>query len=660
MKILISVFLILLSLSAKAQKENEEVFDTAKRIDPHYTTYDLLNRNFTFKNIRDSSMLFLQQYDKAKRDNIAIQSLGDVSSPFLPLLFQPFTEQGFITGINPFGDLYFRKKGAHFYNARLPFTEFYYTQGKAGNRGMIYFDALHTQNFGKQFNITAKYHSTSNDGFYKHQTINAFKNIQVNCYFQSKNKRYLATAIVTWNKAKFQENGGIEQSASNDSLFRSLPPSVRVVPVELDNANNINRFREHHISQTYWLRVKYLDDTAKTMVPQIGISHNFTALKQCNYYTDISSDYGFYDSIYYHNPDYSADSIGFIQYSNQVQIFSPLKEKGSSFKTGIQYDKFSYYQQTDPLNYIRFINHNISINGQLNFNFLKTFNSEIYGQFFLEGYNQADYLLKWKNEAMILKASRISVNANVMASSRKPFFQQQRMFSNHFQWNNNFLPTNQKTISFGIDKGMKKPSTYNAFSYTLPAKSLALKVNYSLIDNVVYYDRDAKPKQGVKGQNSLQFYGMAHINLRKFQFHQEVGYQVFSKQLSSILQLPTWMSKSSLYFQKYAFKKATFIQVGVDMNFTSDYKAKFYNPGTLNFQVSDKHVGAYPFFDFFINAEIKTARIFFKIEHINQLRESFRGGENYPYKYPNYLFTSPYQPSAPMRLRLGFAWKFYY
>src|SRR5687768_9568781 len=126
----VALFCIFSCMMAQAQDIEEEVYDTAKRIDPRYSNHEYLTRNFTFNTIRDSSMVFLQQYDRAKRENIAIQSLGDVSTPHLQLLFQPFTEQGFITGINPFGDLYFRKEHARFYNARLPFTEFYYTQGK--------------------------------------------------------------------------------------------------------------------------------------------------------------------------------------------------------------------------------------------------------------------------------------------------------------------------------------------------------------------------------------------------------------------------------------------------------------------------------------------------------------------------------------------------
>ena len=100
-------------------------------------------------------------------------------------------------------------------------------------------------------------------------------------------------------------------------------------------------------------------------------------------------------------------------------------------------------------------------------------------------------------------------------------------------------------------------------------------------------------------------------------------------------------------------KKATFIQTGIDVVFTSSYKAGLYNPALQSFVSSTREVGGYPVFDVFINAEVKTARIFFKMEHFNQdlLSQS---------TFSNYMFASPYQPYAPRRFRLGFTWKFFY
>lgn len=652
MKNLVVLFLLLASAKCMAQQQGEEVYDTARRMDPRAATQESLNRGFRFDIVKDSTMLFFQQYDRIKRENIGIQNLGDVSSPYINQLFRPYLEQGFIPGINPMGNIYFRNSQARFYDSKMPFTEFYYTQGKGGARGMIYFDAFHTQNFGRRFNIAARYHGTSNDGFYKRQSLSV-KNVQVSTYYHSKNRRYLASGVFTWNKTNMMENGGLEQSPETDTLFRNLSPAVRIVNVELNNARNINRLVEYKLSQVYWLKVKRPNDTTGDIGPQIGISHTFESQRQSNYYTDRSQDYGFYDSVYYYNGNYSADSIRFVQKSNIVELFTPLSENGVSFRAGIRYDNMSYYQQADPLNYMRFSSHNISLQGRADFNFLKTFESEAEGRYYLEGVNQADYLLQWKNEAMLLKEQQISVNANISASARQPFFQQERMLSNHYKWNNNFVKTAQKTIEFGIDKGMKRKGKYDAFYYTPPPKALSLRASYTLLDNLVYFGQDGKPAQGPKGQNSLQLFGSVHFNLKYLQIHQELAYQVFSKELASELLLPDLISKTSLYVQTYAFKRATFVQIGLDGWYVNSYKARLYNPATLNFQVSDRYVGGYPFVDAFINAEVKTVRIFFKMEHINQ-------GIGGLYGFPNFIYVSPYQPAPPRRFRLGFVWKFYY
>ena len=141
--------------------------------------------------------------------------------------------------------------------------------------------------------------------------------------------------------------------------------------------------------------------------------------------------------------------------------------------------------------------------------------------------------------------------------------------------------------------------------------------------------------------------------MKKFQLHDELVLQKFSGNQSEFIQLPTFVSKSSLYIQGYAFKKATFMQCGFDVYFTSSYKAGLWDPALQNFKYSNKEVGAYPLMDFFINAEVKTARIFFKIEHFNQ--DLF-----FSQNTVNYMYASPYQPNAPRRYRIGFNWKFYY
>lgn len=649
----ILLFFIACSLHLSAQQG--DVYDTAKRMDPYSTSLYGLHRNQGFDTPTDSSMVFFSQYNPIKRNEMGIQDLGDAFTPYRNQLYSTQVMSGFQTGFNPYGQYYFYNDKARFYDAKLPFTSFYYTQGKAGQpgRSLISFDAMHTQNIGERFNIGVNYHSTTNHGYYLNNT-NAMKNLQVSTFYKAKNNRYLASMLFTWNKTNFKENGGIEMSKQADSLFRNPNSTVRYVSVELNNASNINRYREHQLKQTYWLKMSEGTDLSPG-VPQLGISHQLYWNKQANYYRDQTADFNYplYDSVYFFNSTYTSDSMGFTNVGNCIEVFTPLGKKGLNFLVGIQAEQFVYFQSANKGNYQKLSSNNNSVYGQLGFSFLSLFQSVVNGRFYLSGYNATDHQLSWKNEAILIKTTGIKLNANISSSAIHPAYQQQRMLSNHFVWNNNFNQMLQQSAEFGLSGKMNAKGVYNAFVYTLPKEAWSLKASYALLTNYIYYNSEGAPQQLSTSENILQLRAMKHLNLKKFQWHQEIGYQLFSKALESKILLPAFVSKTSIYFQNYVFKKATFIQAGADIYYSSSYKAGIYNPATRNFQVSDISVGNYPFFDLFINAEIKTARAFFRMEHFNQ--DMFLSSSQ-----PNYFYTSPYQPSALRRFRLGLAWKFYY
>ena len=653
MRNLLILLCFLITVGAKAQTE---VYDTAKRLDPFSTNQHDLHRNFQFKKATDSGMLYFSQYSRVRRTHTAIQDLGDVATPYLNLSYTPATQTGFITGFNPYGDYYFYNKNAKFYQAKLPYTYFYYTQGKAGQsgRGLIGFDAVHTQNIGERFNFSVNYHSTTNEAYFVRNT-NVMKNIQTTAYYRTKNQRYLASTIMTWNKTGFNESGGLLQTKENELYFKNLPSNLRFAYVELVSARNVNRFRDHQFNHTFWIKGKYSDDTLKTFIPQLGIGHSFNWQKQGNYYTDQLADINsnIYDSASNYNQLYTADSMGFTSIGNSFEIFSPIREKGVSFTAGTRIDRLQYYQGSSATNYHLLKNYNHSIYGQVNFNFLKTFQSEVKGQLFLAGYNQTDHFLHWKNKAAIGKNEQYTVLLEAMSMAAQPTYQQSYMFSNHYYWNNQFKQQGHQTLRVGLSKKNKKPGVYNAYYYAMPTESFNVQFTYSLLSNYIYYGYDGKPAQINTAENVAQLSVHKHFNLKKFQVHQELLYQTFSSGLKSKIRLPDLLSKTSLYYQSYAFKKATFLQIGMDVNYTTEYNAKFYNPATRNFQLMDKVIGNYPYVDLFVNAEIKTAKIFFKMEHFNQ----DIGGRSL---FPNYFYASPYQPTALRRFRLGVAWKFYY
>jgi outer membrane cobalamin receptor len=86
----------------------------------------------------------------------------------------------------------------------------------------------------------------------------------------------------------------------------------------------------------------------------------------------------------------------------------------------------------------------------------------------------------------------------------------------------------------------------------------------------------------------------------------------------------------------------------VDVAFNTKYYADEYMPATSQFYIqNEKQIGNYPYIDLFLNAKIKRANIFVKLQHATEGLL----GKTY-YSIPNY----PLQGRA---IKFGVCWKFY-
>jgi hypothetical protein len=82
--------------------------------------------------------------------------------------------------------------------------------------------------------------------------------------------------------------------------------------------------------------------------------------------------------------------------------------------------------------------------------------------------------------------------------------------------------------------------------------------------------------------------------------------------------------------------------------YTSAYYANAYMPATGQFYIqTEKKYGDYPFIDFFINAQIKTVRIFIKVDHLNS---GLMG---------NYYMLTPHYPMSDRAFKFGISWRFF-
>ena len=155
------------------------------------------------------------------------------------------------------------------------------------------------------------------------------------------------------------------------------------------------------------------------------------------------------------------------------------------------------------------------------------------------------------------------------------------------------------------------------------------------------------PTQYAGTINYLSLKMSKEFKFGKFAFDNSVLYQKVDQD-QAVLNVPELVTRNTIYFTDYFFKKALYLQTGVVLNYFTNYYANDYNPVIAEFFVQrDKQIGNYPMLDFFVNAKIQRTRIYFKVEHFNS---SFTG---------NTFYSAPNNPYRDMTIRFGLTWNFF-
>src|SRR5690606_25317610 len=164
----------------------------------------------------------------------------------------------------------------------------------------------------------------------------------------------------------------------------------------------------------------------------------------------------------------------------------------------------------------------------------------------------------------------------------------------------------------------------------------------SNLNDYLYFSNDATtddrlittPKQYDKSISYLGVKLSKEFRVGKFALDNTVLYQQVVQD-DDILNVPQFVTRHTLYFSDYVFKKAMFLQTGFSVNYFTNYFANDYNPLIGEFYVQNqREIGNFPVIDFFINAKVSTARIFLKAEHFNSslTGNTFNSTQNQPNK----------------------------
>lgn len=576
----------------------------------------------------DTSLTIQKDYifNYLRRDNFGLLPFSNDGQTYNTLQFSlneftAFPEFGF--------------KGKHFnylevnqmryYSVPTPLTELYFKTTLEQGQSL---DAFITMNTSPRLNFAIAYKGLRSLGKYINQ-LSSTGNFRFTTSYNTENKRYFLKAHFTGQDMLNQENGGIvniEDFESGDSDFKDR---VRL-DVFFNDAESLMKGNRFFVDHSFRFN-KTESQNNLYFTHQFNFEYKFFNFKQQTVSNRLGESYissGINDRTRYN------------RMYNKVGAIYENKTLGE-FQAFVEDFDYNYYYRSVVVNDSGVIPS--SLNDRIN-----TFG----GQYRYQKNN-------WNGTALFsnsisdqdLSNLDLSLNYNINDENSVSFrYQKINKLPNHnynlyqssyinYNWFNNF--NNEKINNIEV----------NAETQWLNA-SLQL----STFNDMLYYSNDdatgetllVTPKQADKTINYLSLKVSKDLKFfRKFGFDNTILYQKADID-NGVLNVPQIVTRNTLYFNDYVFKKAMFLQTGVTFTYFTKYFANDYNPLLGEFFVQNqKEIGDFPMLDFFVNARVKQTRIYLKAEHFN----SAMTGNNF--------YSAPNTPYKDFLVRFGLVWNFF-
>jgi hypothetical protein len=525
---------------------------------------------------------------------------------------------------------YMEVEDINYYHVPTPVTElFFKTVMEQGQLA----DGFFTANTSERFNFSIANKGLRSLG--KYQNIrSSVGNFRLTLNYNSKNQKYFLRGHWVSQDIANQENGGITNRMQFESGDEEFTDRSRI-DVAFQNAENFLVGKRYYLGQRYYLKKK----KDSTEFSNISLGHEF------NYETKL------YRFIQDSQEDFFGDafqSSNLIDRSQLRALFNQLDLTYDTHITGKLTFKALNYNYDYFFKSILFTDNGVIQNqlkgseiaigaswmkqiGGLSLNFDGITN--VSGD--LGGTNIRAFASYELNNGGLIKGG-------VYSSSRMPDFNMLLYQSNYiaYNWQNTSVFKKQESRGGHLNLHFKK--WFN------------LDVNYSVLDNYTYFatspeteNAQARPFQSSGTINYLKIKLSNEIKLGKFALANTVMYQNVNQE-AEIFNVPQLVTRNTLYFSDHIFKKAMYLQMGINFKYFTSYYMDAYNPLLAEFYVQNtEKFGGFPLLDFFINAKVKQTRIYLKAEHFNS---SFSEAN---------FYTAPDYPYRDFIVRFGLVWNFF-
>ncbi|MDG2195225.1 MAG: putative porin [Polaribacter sp.] len=596
-----------------------------------YTDYKIISFKKDTTYI-DTTLTILKEYNYnfLRKDNFELLAFHNQGQTFNQLGYQ-FNNPTWLPNIGMQAKhfYYLETKDINYYEVPTPTTEILYRTGI--EQGQV-LETLFTLNFSKRFNAGIAYKGLRSLGNYRN-SLTSHGNFRTVFSYNTKNKRYFLKGHLSSQDLFNTESGGLTSASlanfiADDSNFTDrgrLDVNLEGTDTKLEG----KRF--------------YFEHNYKLFSSKDSIQKQFTNLKIGHVFTNELKLYEFNQTTI--NTDFFGSTSASADVSEKVENRFIHNQLFLEFNS--RYVLGTFRVQSNITNY------SYGYNAVLNTNTTVITDPKLKGSAVSFG---ADWKATIKNfqltteahispgtgrlsgstfysQAKYQKDSLFTAKGSISLNSKSPNFNTilfQSAYDKYNWQNNNFKNTNTRNIHVGMD-----------------TKWLQASADITNIENYTYFDMDSKPQQAAENITYLKIKASNEFTVGKFALNNTFLFQKASTG-SAVFKVPSFVTRNTLYYSSFLFKgNPLFLQTGITFKYFSKYNANALDPLLNEFRLQNTTEIGYPTVDFFINAQIRRTRIYFKIENVTS-----------DYTEKNY-FSAPNYPYRDFTIRFGLVWNWF-
>ncbi len=575
----------------------------------YFTEEDIFLNRESHRRI-DTFLNDIHRYRYILYNNNYQQDLGNVGTALYPTFFQPAEEIGRTPGINIYNDYILDPASIKYYNTKSPFTELKYVQGTQ-RYADIYADFARNinPNFSAGF-LIRRFTTDKIVASASRQRHTQHWSLGIQTALSTKDRRYKLVYNFTHFNHEVNEQGGIvpDSGQTKEDLI-----VYELANVWLDSAYTWERRNTHRLYHQFSL------DT--------GIKANFKIYQvlERSLIKDRFEDRTLDQNLEYYPNAFFDSSNTFFQ-----SDFDRLEQK-----TGVA-GIYRGWQLAGHLR-SRFLFSNLYEEWEsewfLGGAFTKSFKLKSEDTLFFD--LRFDQMLDNDARNIGLLMGYKGFELNYVGINRRPAILENRIYMNHFIWDQNLKNVTSNTYKL---------------SYALQGKKFFLKPRVRLdeIFNHIYYGRSATPEQADETIRVTSLGLDLNFHLNSWHFENKVNYSSLSG--PDVIRFPEWLYNGRYYFSSGFRTNRIEFQIGFELTYRSTYYGNAYMPANFQFYLQDEFaLDQFLIPDFFLNLHFRSADAFISVPYFTQGWAS-----------PGYFATPFYTGyTRPQIVEFGFRWRFY-